>query len=279
MSRHGRDGRDDSDEPERITYEPTLVASICAQEGGGKTEFGAGCPDPMQYHSVDVNTEEVLEKWQDRKRIFLTNYDLPSAAFGEKADIQHDAELVLTEFLDKLKPIIRKELKRMPKTVVLDTATEFFELALLADHGRAVQILPEMRTKTNYKWKSVINGLKRSGCHVILLHRLRDKYETKTTRTREGPKEERVKVEGEYEREGFSKTGFLVNVEAFLFHDTSRAKGEQYGLRIVRCTQRPVLIDKEYWGDQEVEGETVRSCSFEFLATKVYRQTKLKDWR
>lgn len=271
--------RETDDTPDRISYTPTLVASICAQEGGGKTEFGAGCPDPNSYHSVDPNTEEVLEKWQDQKKIFLTNYDLPSAAFGDKADIQADAEAVLTEFLDKLKPIIRKEARRMPKTVVIDTATEFFELALLADHGRAVQILPEMRTKTNYKWKSVINGLKRSGCNVILLHRLRDKYENKTIRTRDGAKEERVKIEGEYEREGFSKTGFLVNVEAFLFHDPTREKGEHYGIEIVRCTQRPVLIGKQYWGSVEVEGEEIRAASFEFLATKVYKNTTLGDWR
>jgi hypothetical protein len=270
--------REAEDEAEAITYDPTLVASICAQEGGGKTEFAGRCPGPLAYFNLDPNTREILEKNKIRPQVFR-EYDLPSVAFGAKAEIQTEAEKILSDFLDDLRPIIRKEVKRMPKTVVLDTATEFFELALLADHGRAVQILPEMRTKTNYKWKSVINGLKRSGCHVILLHRLRDKYETKTTRTREGPKEERVKVEGEYEREGFSKTGFLVNVEAFLFHDTSRAKGEQYGLRIVRCTQRPVLIDKEYWGVQEVEGQEVRACSFEFLATKVYRQTKLEDWR
>lgn len=271
--------REDDDEPTRITYTPTLVASICAMEGGGKTEFGAGCPDPIRYFSVDPNTEEVLERWQETKKLYLESYDLPSAAFGDKGEIQDAAAKVLGELLDKLSPIIRKEMRRMPKTVVLDTATEMFELALLADHGRAVQILPEMRTKTNYKWKSVINGLKRSGCNVVLLHRLRDKYENKTVRTRDGAKEERVKVEGEYEREGFSKTGFLVNVEAFLFHDPTRDKGDQYGMQIARCTNRPLLIGREYWGDREVEGETIRATSFESLATLVYRKTTLSDWR
>ena len=273
----------DLDTADRIDYTPTLVASICAQEGGGKTDFAAHCPGPIEYFNVDVNTREVLEKLQqtepDLSKIRFHDYDVPSVAFGEKAEIQQEAESIFTSIMDDLRPIIRREQRKMPKTVVLDTSTEMFELALMADHGKAVQILPEMRTKTNYKWKSVINGLKRSGCNVILLHRLRDKYESRIVRTKDGPREERVKVEGEYERDGFSKTGFLVNVEVFLFHDPERDKGEQYGIKIVRCTQRPLLIDKEYWGTVEVEGEEIRAASFEFLATKVYRQTGLKDWR
>lgn len=270
--------REPEPEPEDIEFEPTLVASICAMEGGGKTDLASRAPGPLAYFNLDPNTREVLNKNKVRPTLFK-DYEMPAAAFGEKAEIQQEAEKIMEDFLDDLRPIIRKEARHPPKTVILDTATEFFELALLADHGKAIQILPEMRTKTNYKWKSVINGLKRSGCNVLLLHRLRDKYESRQVRGRDGMREERVRIEGEYEREGFSKTGFLVNVEAFLFHDPNRDKGDQYGLRIVRCTQRPILIGNEYWGMQEVEGEEIRACSVEFLATKVYKRTSLGDWR
>lgn len=272
----------DDDETTQIEYEPKLCASICALEGGGKTEFGFGMPGLIHYHSIDPNTAETLEKLQRKhpdKAIKLFDYEMPAVSFGDKTDIQNESTEVFEKLIDNLRPVIKRELRRMPASIVLDTGTEFFDLALQADHGKTVQILPEMRTKTNYKWKSLINALKRSGCNVVLLHRLRDKYENRTVRTREGAKEERVKIDGEYEREGFSKTGFIVNVEAFLFHDPDRDKGEQYGMRITRCTNRPILIGKEYWGTREVEGEEIRASSFASLATLVYKGTKLDDWR
>lgn len=264
-------------ESDSLDYDPALVASVCALDGGGKTEFGARAKSPVAYFSVDPNTRETIQKLKLTPAVFK-DYEMPSVAFGEKADVQKEASNVMDDMMDDIKQCV-KPIAAERGTIVLDTATEIFELALMADHGRSVQILPEMRTKTNYKYKSLINGLKRSGCNVVLLHRLRDKYENKSVRTREGVKEERVKVEGEYEREGFSKTGFIVNVEAFLFHDPTRDKGDQYGMQITRCTQRPILIGKDYWGEQDVEGETVRASSFEFLGIKVYKGTTLDNWR
>jgi len=263
----------------RITFDPKLMASICALAGHGKTEFGAGCPDPIAYFTVDSNTAEVLEKHQDAKDIDLKEYIMPPVAFGDidseegRAGIKEAAQGVVDAFVIDIRPILNREVRHMPKSIVIDTATEFFELALLADHGKAVQILPEMRTKTNYKWKSFLQALKGTGCHVILLHMLGPKYESRTTKVQGGgSREDRVQVPGEYDRRGFSQTQKEVNIEAFLFRDTEKSDEleEQFGIKVIKCNPRPLLTGREWWGLRK----DVRAASFDFLASRVYPQVK-----
>lgn len=266
---------------DRIVYDPRLMASICALPGHGKTEFIAGCPDPILVLSLDSNTAEILEKHQDEKEIRLEQYTMPPVTFGDidsgegKSEIQQAAQATIDEMVATLKPVLRREERNMPKTIAIDTATEMFELALLADHGKAIQILPEMRTKTNYKWKSFLQALKGSGCHVVLLHLLGPKYESVSTRVQGGgTKEERVQVPGQFDRKGFSQTHKEVNVEAFLSFDPER-DGEledKFGIKIVKCNSRPTLVGREWWGMRK----DVRSASFEFLASRVYPQ--VKEW-
>jgi hypothetical protein len=264
----------------RITFDPKLMASICALPGNGKTEFGAGCPGPIEYFTVDSNTAEILIKHQDTKDIRLHSYIMPPVTFGDidtdqgRYDIKTLAQATLDALVQDIRPILAGT--SGARTVVLDTATEFFELALLADHGKAVQILPEMRTKTNYKWKSFLQALKGSGCHVILLHLLGPKYESRTTKVQGGPpREERVQVPGEYDRRGFSQTQKEVNVEAFIHRDLDRGDGDledQFGIQIVKCNPRPLLTGKQYWGRKKIG----RAASFQYLASKLYPE--IDDW-
>lgn len=236
----------------RAEFDARLMASVCGLGGAGKTTFGCEMPGKVVYIATDPNSAEIVSRYQAEnpdKEIDYHQFDLPGIAFGGRDEVQDDATKVWDEFIGVVKPLVKREVD-MPDSIVLDTATEFWTLLLLADHGKSTQILPELRTKSNARWQSLLTGLKQTGCHVALLHRLGPKYESRTVRTKQGPTEERVQVPGEYERQGFSKTDFSVNVEVFLFFDNER-EGEledKYGMRIVRCTGRPALIGKEVWG-------------------------------
>src|SRR4029077_20896375 len=108
------------------------------------------------------------------KRDDITLYEVPYPAtiFKGRDEVQTDAENAWSsEFLDPLEKVLDDN---DIVSVGLDTDTEMFELKLMADHGKTVQILPEMRTKTNYMFKGLLQALKRSSKHVILLHRLKD---------------------------------------------------------------------------------------------------------
>lgn len=255
----------------RVEFVPKLFASICGMGGWGKTTFACSAPGPIVYLATDPNSAEVVSAEQEAqadKVIEYHQFDLPGIAFGGREDVQDDAEKVWGAFVDVVRPIVKGEVEA-PGTIVLDTATEFWELLLLADHGRTFQILPDLRTKTNARYKSLLAGLKQTGAHVLLLHRLGPKYESRTVRTKNGSVEERVQVPGEYERSGFSKTEFSINVEAYLLCDRERSEelDDQYGMRVVRCTGRPSLIGKEVWG-RTAKGE--RKVTFDRLFRMVY---------
>jgi hypothetical protein len=263
-----------------VAYDPKLMLSACAEPGNGKTEFGCSGTGEIAFFSVDSNTREIVEesmKRQGRSDIELKEYVMPPVMFGDafedqgREDIKARATEVLAQFADDVKPIVRRELRRMPSHVVIDTATEFYELALLADHGRAVQLLPELRTKTNYKWKSFLQALKNSGCHVTLLHLLGPRYEDVKTRVQGGgEKMERVKVPGEYDRRGFSGTSKEVGAEIHIYRDTARDPDleKQFGIKIVKCNIRPLLVGRDYWGVKR----GMRVASFNYVASKVYPQ-------
>lgn len=255
----------------RVEFTPTLMASICGMGGAGKTTFACSAPGPIEFIATDPNSAEVVSKEQAAqpdKEIRYHQFDLPGIAFGARDEVEREATEVWDSFVGVVKPIVKGQVEK-PGTIVLDTATEFWQLLLLADHGKSVQILPELRTKSNARWQSLLTGLKQTGAHVLLLHRLGPKYETRTVRSSKGSTEERVQVPGEYERQGFSKTEFAINAEVFLFQDPAR-EGEladRFGMRVVRCTGRPMLIGKEVWGTNS-KGES--KVTFDRLFRMVY---------
>lgn len=281
-------------------YEPIVTASIVASEGYGKTEFLWTLPPGSHIFHIDSNTEESFEAAVESEKIARDDYtlhqiDYPATVFGKKNEIQELADKAWEDqFIEPLRDVLDDKDVR---AIGLDTGTELFELLMMADHGRTIQVLPEMRTKTNYKMKGLLGALKRSKKHVVLLHRARAVYESKVIQTQQGKEERREKVDGVYEREGFSKVGFHVNVEAFLTFDPTRSEKavQRFGMRIDRCTPRPGLItrrayEKDFWKTDEdgwyfglhkygKNGEhKIRRVSFPFLATLMYPNTDIGDW-
>lgn len=276
----------------RNQFVPTPVLSACALDGHGKTTFALTAPKPLALFHIDPNTEETVEKAIDSKLIArgdVTLYPVPYPAsiFNAKDALQTEAEHAWEDkFIEPLRTVLDDSDVR---GVVFDTSTELFELVLMADHGRTVQIMPEMRTKTNYKFKGLLNALKRSGKTIVLLHRLRDAYENKSVNTSKGKEERREKIDGVYEREGFSKTGFHVNVEVALFFDPTRegAEANRYGVKITRCTQRPALIlnpemrvdEGVRWGrEKQADGSRIVRASVPWVLSQVYPDIAIDHW-
>jgi len=262
----------------QVVFVPKLMASVCGLGGAGKTRFACGAEGPILFLATDPNSAETVSRMQDEqpdKEIRYHQINLPGIAFGGRDEVEAEATEAWNEFTSVLSPIVKGKVEA-PGTIVLDTATEFWTLLLLADHGKSVQILPELRTKSNARWQSLLSGLKQTGAHVILLHRLGPRYESRTVRTSKGPSEERVIVPNEWDRQGFSKTEFSINAEVFLFHDRAR-EGEiedQYGMRVVRCTGRPALIGREAWG-RTAKGEA--KVSFDRLFRMVFPDASISE--
>lgn len=220
----------------------------------------------------------------DKNDIDLHEVPYPATIFGHKDEIADDASRAWEdEFLTPLKAVLEDD---DVKSIGFDTGTELFELKMMADHGKTIQILPELRTKTNYQYKGLLQALKRSKKNIILLHRLRDVWRTTEKENSKGEIEEtRDKVQGMYEREGFNKTGFHVNAEVYLMHSASRggSTSNQFGMRVGKSLQRPSLVTDDptekafwnlehedwWWGREKVNGEKIRRASIPYLLYRI----------
>lgn len=262
---------------------PAPFLSACAAEGGGKTTFGLTLPKPLAVFHIDPNTPEIIEKegYADNPDVQSFPVAYPAVAFGDKDDIKAEAEAAWYDtFIEPMKALLLDE-RRDARAIMIDTATDIRDLQLLKYFGKTAQIIQELYTGPNMELKGLWNSLRHSGLPVVLLHRLRDVYESRIVRTKSGPEEKREKVPGKFERDGWNKTGFFLNAEVFLFHDQGRSEqpASQFGMRIARTTSRPAMIGQEYWGREKLEnGERVRRASYPYLMTQLYPKTTLEHW-
>ncbi len=282
-----------------MAYDPIIMASIVAKEGHGKTELLKTLPrkkgKAAVFH-IDPNTEEVFERAfdsgeLDRDEWIMHRVNYPTSALAKRNTIKDKAIREMESLLDALDNVLQDD---DVSGIGFDTGTEIFDLHLMEQVGKTVQILPEMRTGANYKYKGLLRAIQSSGKHCLLLHRARTRFESRKVETSQGTDEVREAVDGVYEREGFSRTGFSVNIEAFVMRDIARHEkiGRQFGIRFGKCTPRPSLVtadpaSKEFWdlsegwkwGSYEVEGERIRRVSFQHIALSAYPNTKLEDWQ
>lgn len=278
---------------------PGIVSSACAREGGGKTEYGLTMPGHQMWCSVDPNTRAVIEKAVAERRITddritLHALHMPHVAFNDNDDVKDDAQSKWDALIDALRPVVKQEADPMPNSVIFDTATEIDVLNVLGEFGKTDQISPESRRNrmgpVNRRYMGMIRALSDVGCHVLLLHRTFDVYKTVDAsedgpvRGRRGGQERREKVEGvfAFERKGFKETGNITSLEVLLAHDETRSEkiAGQFGIKISRCTLRPGLKGREWWGREKLaDGTRVKRASFPFIATQVYAGTRLEDWQ
>lgn len=276
---------------------PTLVLSVVGPEGAGKTRFWTTARKPIDCLSTDTNTEHTVRNilQLDEDDVRLHYVPLPSMVFDDRDDVQTEAEEKREAILDYLRPRLKNKADR-PRTLVFDTADDVNDLLILGVFGKLDQIPPETRRnmmgKVNTQYKGIIGAFKDAKVDVILVHRAKEKWVDQVIRTTRGPEDQRTRLTGPFdmERGGFKGTGFITNAEVFLAFDPNRpvkesvaeeaALAARYGMKIVRTTQRPIVIGKEYWGRQKLDdGSRIAKASIPFLMTQLHPETTIEDWQ
>lgn len=257
------------------------VLSICGPEGSGKTDLLLTMPKPLAVVSVDPNTEVIVEAAIADGRvkeddIILHYIDTPAIAFSDQDDVQGEAETAWGELIDTLRPYINKDDDDRPWSVGLDTATDIDRLNVLAEFGKTDQISPESRRNrmgpVNSRYIGMIRSLQNAGVNVGLLHRVSEKWQTVETRGRSEERRERVEGPFAWERKGFKETGNICSLEIMLAHDPERSEKlpGQFGMQITRCTVRPILKGKEFWGREKLaDGKRIRKPSWQYLMRQI----------
>lgn len=272
---------------------PVAAYDVTALESSGKTRFLLTAPKPLTLVTVDPNTAFVIEAMVaegalDADSVTVHKMKLPALAFDEERDdVKDEAMEHWADIVRVLKPIVKREADEMPRSVALDTGTEVYNLRVMGTFGKLDQIAPEQRRNMmgipNRAYASLIESLKDAGVNVIVAHRGQQKWEDKVIRTQQGEEDTRSMMTGKFDidRMGFKGTGFITSVGVVLAFDPDKESKTIYGkfgMKIVRCGHRPILVGKSVWG-RELVGETrVVKGSFPWLASQIWPSTALEDW-
>lgn len=218
-----------------------IVLSLEGMEKQGKTHFALTAPKPLVVFDMDIGLEGVLQKFQgepDILRYKVGEYDTQQAATTAWEGFRQ-------AFLAALED-------RGVRTLVLDTATEAWEVIRMARFGKLSQIQPYQYGPVNAEFKLLLKRAYESDKNVVLVHKMRPVYLND-------------KRSGDYERAGFSDTGYLVQINARAVRD----EDGQWTLWIRDCRQNPDLAGMVLEGDM---------CSFPWLGVSAFPDSWLEDW-
>jgi hypothetical protein len=244
-------------EPIETDVQPRLIIALDGQEKCGKTHFSLTAPDPIAYFAIDLGHEGVVRKFTNgevaEKTILRADKAIKipdTVRFNKKQDtIKIDAE----DAWDKMRKAYKAACQSSSiRTIVVDTATEMWELIRLARLGKLSQVKPQHYGPVNAEMRGVIRDAYNSNKNVILIHKMKKEYK-------------KEQWSGKYERAGFSDMGYLVQVNATMECD----KDGDFSCTINDCRQ-----------NTSVRGMVFEDmmCSFPFVAASIFPETKLEMW-
>lgn len=229
-----------------ILVKPRIIMSISGLEKQGKTHFSLTAPGPIAFFSTDIGEEGVVGKFTKDKEIFIMNIDKIDD------DSANQAPAEFSRFKAAYLAILRgKEVR----TIIIDTATEIWELLRMARFGRLTQVMPYMYGPVNAEYRALIREAYNWDKNLILIHKMKAQYIND-------------KKTGEFERSGFSDTGFLVQVNTQIYR-YSPADGGEFVLWIKDCRQNPDLAGEEMEGPM---------ANFQMLASSILPDVDIKEW-
>ena len=230
-----------------------LIVSVQGQEKSGKTHFSLTAPGPIAYFGMDIGEEGVVDKFLDSgKEIYSADAQIkvPNTIVMTKGGPTLDAE----KAWEKMKVALVTALSNGGvRTVVVDTATEMWELIRLARFGKLTQVMPMQYGPVNAEMRGLLRAAFESDKNVILIHKVKAEY-VNDKRT------------GRMERAGFSDTGYIVQVNLRTYYD---GEAGEFGVEVINARQNMRLCGDLYDGD---------ICTFPMIATMVLEDTSLEDW-
>lgn len=245
---------------DRVRTPRRIIISLQGKEKSAKSHFACTAPDPIFYINTDNGAEGVVNKFQ---------------AIGKKIYV-YTARYTKGETQDKYKEIwngvkqaIFKACEYNKGTIVLDTASELYEMARLSHFGKLEQVMPHLYGKVNSEWqKEILQALYDSDMSAVLIHKVKPVWLNE-------------KRTGEYEIAGFADTGYKMQLKCTTFREmvtVDDGQGNemtipQFGMRIDDCRNPASLIGQEIRNIIPVkEGELVidpKLC-FDYLLNQVH---------
>lgn len=197
--------------------EPRLAVSIEGLDKCGKSDWALRtAPGPIALVTNDPGTEYVLQKLRSipdyAKKfpfVLVQNFEKPDPKVIKAADVDKAEWAMWQKEWKKFEGATDALVSdRTCRTVVIDTASELAQLCELSYFGKLrgnarIDIRTEFnRAMAGWFWK-LYKG--RPDLNIIMIHRLKKQYAPKSNGGEDA-------WTGKYEREGFNKAGFLIDI-------------------------------------------------------------------
>lgn len=207
-----------------------LILALDGPDKGGKTHFAATAPRPLVYLDTDVGHEGVVDK-ADRPDLIIkpppfsfraseVTWEIDEAA--KSAAIMKAAEPELERFRQLYyhaltEPVLAKDgVAYKAKTIVIDNASEIWELLRLCYLGKLTQVKPHHYTEVNGLMRDLVRAAYDNDVNVIWIHKLKQEY-------KEGV-DGRNSKSGTMERIGFGDMSYLVQANLLAYRTPSSVK-------------------------------------------------------
>lgn len=210
---------------------PRLVAAVAAREKQGKTHLSLTAPDPIIHFNADIGLEGVVHKFLNAgKQILVYNIPIPEM---DKKNVDKEAGKIWDDMSAAMDVALSNPAVR---TIILDTATEVWEIVRLAYFGKLTEIKPHHYSGVNAEFRTFLKKVYKTDKNLILIQKMKAEYvDNKRT--------------GDWEMAGFSDTPFIAQVVLHPFHveknmileDGYAAQKGEFGVKIYKSRHNPSM--------------------------------------
>lgn len=266
------------------TQIPRLVVSSSAHEKAGKTHWALTAPGPVAAISFDTGTKNLVKKFirEYGKTILLKVFDAPSEVEGDKKT----AAKLWDEFAKTCRLFLKEPSIR---TLVVDTATEAWQLLRLARFGKLTQVMPQHYVEANADFRELVKSLyEREDLNVVWIHKVKKEY-----KGQKSGGDGKDSWTGKYERDGFGDMDYIADVNLTHYWEEARKVDETgnpdsrggftqkvFGLKVGTCRDNMVGAAGESLESRWGQGADpdYNMCDFPSLARMVFPGTPSKYW-
>ena len=248
---------------------PRLTCCTEAPEKRGKSHWAFTAPGPVVgILSTDMGTREILRKFlppATKKRFIYNSIARAKDLLDDRAD-KNTIDRAWGSARDCMAALVDN---KQVRTIVLDTATELWELIRLARFGKLAQVLPHQYVTVNNEFSRTIMKLpaERDGLNCVFVHKVKREY-------KEG-KDGKANWTGRSERAGFGDAAYIADV--VLRHYRTDLDPDEHDGR--RCRFGVKILDSRYEPNNliglELEGE---DNNFGMLAMLAFPDTDPGYW-
>lgn len=230
-----------------------LIVAIDGETGSGKNKLAFSFPDPIAFMSFDPNYGKALSEAKAAgKRVHKASYNVPvikpDGKNGEYiAKVCGDTwDQFAVDYVGALRdPHVH--------TVIIDTATELFELITYAIYGKNVQVMPKDRGHAYATYRQVIREAESTDKSLVLLHKMKDEWKND-------------KSTGNRIRAGYKDTDFSVTTEIRMEKNMAEPYPDRYHCHIMKCNLNP-QIEWDGNGNGDLQGDAI---SYEMIEALVW---------